>query len=88
MWDIRRTGSAALDLCYIAAGRAVVFAEYVLYAWDFAAGKLIAEEAGAVVTKMDGSELGMETHVSVLAAAPAAHTQFLALLKERGLASE
>jgi len=87
MWDVRRTGSAALDLCYIACGRVVAFAEYVLYVWDFAAGKLIAEESGAVVTKMDGLPLGMEKHVSVLAGTPAAHAQFLELLRERGLAA-
>ena len=52
---VRRLGSAALDLCYVAAGRFEGFWEQHLKAWDVAAGALIAEEAGARVTGMDGS---------------------------------
>jgi myo-inositol-1(or 4)-monophosphatase len=48
--DIRRAGSAALDLCGVAAGRADAFFEEELSRWDWAAGVLIAREAGAVVT--------------------------------------
>ena len=44
--DIRRSGSAALDLCYVAAGRAGLFFESVLSVWDYAAGALIVKEAG------------------------------------------
>ena len=55
--DIRRTGSAALDLCYIAAGRAGLYFELELSLWDFAAGALIAEEAGATVMTADGQKL-------------------------------
>ena len=55
--DIRRTGSAALDLCYIAAGRAGLYFELELSVWDFAAGALIAEEAGAQVMTIDGGRL-------------------------------
>ena len=47
---VRRLGSAALDLCYVAAGRFDGFWEDQLHAWDIAAGALIAEEAGATVT--------------------------------------
>lgn len=47
---IRRDGSAALDLCYVAAGRFDGFWEYGLHPWDFAAGWLIVEEAGGRVT--------------------------------------
>jgi myo-inositol-1(or 4)-monophosphatase len=50
---IRRLGSAALDLCYVACGRAAGFWEFKLNPWDFAAGKLILEEAGG---KMTGKE--------------------------------
>ena len=51
---VRRLGSAALDLCYVAAGRFDGFWEQRLHAWDTAAGALIVEEAGGRVTGMDG----------------------------------
>ena len=52
---VRRLGSAALDLCYVAAGRFDGFWEQHLKPWDVAAGALIVEEAGGRVTGMDGS---------------------------------
>jgi myo-inositol-1(or 4)-monophosphatase len=52
---VRRLGSAALDLCYVAAGRVDAFWEQHLKPWDVSAGALIAEEAGGRVTGMDGS---------------------------------
>lgn len=51
---IRRAGSAALDLCYVAAGRLDGFWEANLQAWDTAAGRLFVEEAGGLVTSFDG----------------------------------
>jgi len=58
---IRRFGSAALDLCYIAAGRAEGFWEYKLHPWDYAAAALILREAGGITSHPDGSPLGIET---------------------------
>jgi myo-inositol-1(or 4)-monophosphatase len=55
--DIRRFGSAALDLCWLAAGRVDAFYEAELNDWDWAAGRVIAEEAGAQVTMLAGSVL-------------------------------
>lgn len=57
---IRRDGSAALNLCYVAAGRFDLFWELTLHPWDIAAGCLMIEEAGGKVTRIDGSamELG------------------------------
>jgi myo-inositol-1(or 4)-monophosphatase len=52
---VRRLGSAALDLCYVAAGRFDGFWEQSLRPWDVAAGALIVEEAGGEVTGMDGT---------------------------------
>jgi len=52
---VRRLGSAALDLCYVAAGRFDGFWERTLKPWDVAAGALIVEEAGGLITGMDGS---------------------------------
>ena len=66
--DVRRSGSAALDLCNIAAGRAELFFELRLCPWDYAAGSLIVEEAGGVVTKIDGGEITLNEGCGVLAA--------------------
>src|SRR5277367_3407212 len=51
---VRRAGSAALDLCYVAAGRYDGFWEFNLNPWDTAAGVLIVEEAGGLVTRFNG----------------------------------
>ena len=56
---VRRDGSAALDLCYVAAGRADGFWEEILKPWDMHAGRLILEEAGGRATRLDGSPLGL-----------------------------
>jgi myo-inositol-1(or 4)-monophosphatase len=53
---VRRPGAAALDLCYVAAGRLDAFFETGLRAWDLAAGSLIIREAGGIVSGLDGSE--------------------------------
>lgn len=65
--DVRRSGSAALDLCNIAAGRAELFFELRLSPWDFAAGALIVEEAGGVVTDADGGAVTLDAPHSVVA---------------------
>lgn len=65
--DVRRSGSAALDLCNVAAGRAELFFELRLSPWDFAAGSLIVTEAGGVVTQMDGSPITFGAPCPVLA---------------------
>ena len=56
---VRRLGSAALDLCYVAAGRFDGFWEEHLRPWDMAAAALVAEEAGARVTRYDGSQVDL-----------------------------
>ena len=53
---IRRLGSAAIDLCWVADGRFDGFYEHQLYAWDSSAGFLIVEEAGGKVTNMEGGK--------------------------------
>ena len=81
--DVRRSGSAALDLCDIAAGRSGLFFEYRLQPWDFAAGSLIASEAGALVGQMDGSPLQLGCACSVLAAGPQAWEDYFSLDAEK-----
>ena len=55
--DLRRFGSAELDICQVAAGRIEIFFECRLSPWDFAAGSLILEEAGGRLTRLDGSAI-------------------------------
>jgi myo-inositol-1(or 4)-monophosphatase len=57
--DVRRFGSAALDLCYVACGRFDGYWEWGLHPWDLAAGSLILEEAGGRVSAFDGRPLDM-----------------------------
>ncbi len=59
--DIRRFGSAALDLCAVAQGTCEAFFEYDLKPWDVAAGVLIAREAGGQVTDCNGKEAGVNS---------------------------
>jgi myo-inositol-1(or 4)-monophosphatase len=77
---IRRFGSAALDLAYVAAGRFDAFWERDLHAWDIAAGVLLVREAGGVVTNLDGS-LDPLKNGDVLAANEVLHPQLLRILK-------
>ncbi len=74
---VRRLGSAALDLCYVAAGRFDGFWEMSLNPWDIAAGGLIAEEAGAVVTNVYGDKDYISAPPSVIAASSVIHTRIL-----------
>lgn len=78
---VRRLGSAALDGCYVAAGRFDGFWEVSLKAWDVAAAALIAEEAGARVTAIDGGADYLSAPQSVIMAAPGIHQQMLDGLK-------
>ena len=66
--DVRRSGSAAYDLCMVACGTLGLFFEPVLQLWDYAAGALIVEEAGGVVTDMTGGKLSYSGPSSVIAA--------------------
>ncbi|MGY1834958.1 inositol monophosphatase family protein [Blastococcus sp. SYSU DS0510] len=77
--DIRRFGSAALDLCAVAAGRVDAYFELDLNPWDHAAGALVAAEAGAVVTGLGGAPVG---EPMVVAVAPSVAEPFLALVSE------
>jgi len=58
---VRRAGAAALDLCYVAAGRLDAFFETGLAPWDLAAGSLIIREAGGIISGLDGSEGFMDS---------------------------
>ncbi|MGM0688714.1 MAG: inositol monophosphatase family protein [Bacillota bacterium] len=59
---IRRFGSAALDLCWVACGRFDAYFEYTISSWDFAAGMLILEEAGGRCTNQKGGRLDLNSN--------------------------
>jgi myo-inositol-1(or 4)-monophosphatase len=75
--DIRRMGSAALDLCCVASGRADAYFERGLKPWDLAAAGLVAREAGALVTGLGGAPAGEDL---VVAAGPVVHARLQAAL--------
>jgi fructose-1,6-bisphosphatase/inositol monophosphatase family enzyme len=75
--DVRRFGSAALDLCMVACGRLDAYFEEHLNSWDLAAGVLIAAEAGAATSNFSN---GAADTGSVVAAAPAIHAELLELI--------
>jgi myo-inositol-1(or 4)-monophosphatase len=77
---LRRFGSAALDLAWIAAGRFDAYWERDLSSWDMAAGILLVREAGGFVTDLDGSE-GMLTKGHIIAGNEAMHGELLRLLQ-------
>ena len=79
--DIRRSGSAAVDLCAVACGRLDAYAEQGLAAWDGSAGGLIASEAGAVVAGLRGRPAGPQLFV---ASAPGVWTELHDLLVRVG----
>jgi myo-inositol-1(or 4)-monophosphatase len=81
--DVRRTGSAALDLCMVAAGWVDAYVEHGLARWDWAAGSLIAREAGAVVSLPDSGDLG----AAILAAAPGIADELRTVLLESGVSA-
>lgn len=74
---VRRLGSAALDLCYVAAGRFDGFWEMALNPWDVAAGGLIVEEAGGRVTSVSGEADYISSPQSVLACTPGIQARML-----------
>ncbi len=78
---IRRTGSAALDLCYVAAGRFDGFWEVKLNPWDMAAGSVIVREAGGQVTNFQGQALSVYGH-NLVASNGRIHQAMLAVLNE------
>ena len=81
--DVRRSGSAALDLAWIAAGRADGFWEFGLSPWDVAAGRLLVEEAGGRVTDFAGRPWGAlpEWGKQTLAANGKLHAQMLPVIR-------
>jgi myo-inositol-1(or 4)-monophosphatase len=81
--DIRRMGAASVDLCSVACGRVDAYYERGLAWWDLAAGGLIAAEAGALVSAIDGGPAGPEAG-SIVAAGPGVFNTLRDLLSSLG----
>ncbi len=77
---LRRLGAAALDLCYVASGRAAGFWEFELSPWDFAAGKLIIEEAGGKVTGRRGEMVPLTERHFIVASNGKMHKAMLKVI--------
>ncbi len=79
---VRRLGSAALDLCYVAAGRLEGYWEMQIFPWDIAAGIIIVEEAGGLVTHADGSQAEMTIPTTLVAANPDIHPKMIKIIRQ------
>ncbi|MCD8381412.1 MAG: inositol monophosphatase [Clostridiales bacterium] len=80
--DLRRGGSAALELCKVAAGRAELYFEYDLKPWDYAAGQLILREAGGACTDLAGGALPVTENADLLATNRRVHAEALEVLRQ------
>jgi len=79
--DMRISGSAALELCYVACGRVDAYWEYSLFPWDIAAGALITKEAGAIISSPSGEKFDI-FRGDVLAITPSLYQEFIELIKK------
>ncbi len=77
--DIRRSGSAVIDLCETAQGHLDLFCELKLSPWDYAASSLIITEAGGSISQMNGLPLVFDRPCSVVAGSPKAYKDFFTL---------
>jgi len=77
---VRRLGSAAIDICYVACGRLDGYWEEKINSWDIAAGALICEEAGATVTDLHGDAEYFRPPYGLVASAPGIHAELVKIL--------
>lgn len=80
--DIRRSGSAALDMAYVACGKLDAFFECLLSPWDYAAGYVLVKEAGGIVTEFDGAPAGFSKPAPVLCSNGIIHNKLCALINK------
>ncbi len=82
VWGMRRLGSGALDLCYVAAGRLDGCYEQGFSVWDVAAGVLIVEEAGGKITDYRGNGLDPEESEGLVASNGSLHPDLIRVTRE------
>ena len=81
--DIRRLGSAALDLCYVAEGKYEGFYEINLKPWDVSAGMLIVTEAGGIISNEYGNEYNLFEDRCIVASNEIIHNELIEILSRR-----
>lgn len=79
---LRRAGSAALDLCFVADGRLDGYWEFKVHSWDIAAGLLILQEAGGQISEMDGAPLQWQQKMNIVASNGRLHSAMLSTLEK------
>ena len=79
---LRRLGSAAVDLAWVACGRFEAFYEYGLNPWDVAAGAFLVQQAGGIVTDFSGTANFMDGK-EIIAGNPAVHSQLFEVVREK-----
>ena len=77
---VRRLGAAAIDLCHVATGKVDSYWEFDIKPWDTTAGVLIVQEAGGIITKMDGTKYSIH-HPQILATNGKIHSKMLKVTK-------
>lgn len=82
--DVRRAGSASLDLAYVACGRLDAFWEFGLKPWDMAAGALLVLEAGGLVSDFEGTQAFLDQG-HILAGSPRIHDMVLAVIQQHAI---
>lgn len=80
---VRRAGSACLDLAFVACGRLDGYWEFGINEWDIAAGALLVQEAGGIVTEPDGDSEYLNSG-NILCGSPRIHREMLTHLSKRG----
>ncbi|MEX2139277.1 MAG: inositol monophosphatase family protein [Pirellulales bacterium] len=83
---VRRTGSAALNLCYVACGRFDAYFARETKSWDVAAGALLVSEAGGTITGIDGREFSVDRPKFIAAGSAKLHAELLALVGDNSAA--
>ncbi|MBO7179713.1 MAG: inositol monophosphatase [Clostridia bacterium] len=86
--SIRSGGSAAIDISRIAEGSNVIYLEYRLQPYDFAAASIILEEAGGIITRVGGGKISFTEPCSILAGTKKAHAEVMRIAREKGYNSE
>ena len=80
--DLRRFGSAALDLAFVASGRLDGFWEFHIHSWDCLAGLLLVQEAGGITTDLSGGTGQLYTGAQIVATNGLIHKRVLAVLNQ------
>ncbi|MBO5322085.1 MAG: inositol monophosphatase [Clostridia bacterium] len=66
--DVRRSGSCAMDICYLARGSCELFFEFRVFPWDYCAGIVILREAGGIITDLSGKDIRLDRPCPIIAA--------------------